>query len=283
MRRLAPALALAALLIPVTAEAMDMGGSSSDGPQVSVLFGSLTPVRVDALVGEDVNWTNDSVRDHTITADDGSFDSGTLKPTTHFGRMFDAVGTIAYHCRLHPYIRGEVDVHRLLLDRPTAAAGAGKPYPVTGRAALPAGSLVSVEFDSGDGWRRVAGASVGSDGHFTAQVTPTGSGSYRAVSGDEQSPSVDLLVLDRTVSARSHGRRVVVSVTPPAPGSTVVLQLYLKEHFGWWPVATRKLDSHSRATFTLGHHRRVSARALLTLPDGATRLASSRVMKLAAR
>ena len=265
---------------PVAVEAMDMGGSADDGAHVSVLFGSLTPVKVDALAGEQVSWGNDSVRDHTITADDGSFDSGTLGPNTHFSRMFASDGTIAYHCRLHPYIRGEVAVHRLLLDRPSTDAAPGKPYPLSGRAALPLGATVKVEFDGGEGFHHVADATVGGDGHFNVQVTPSESGTYRAVSGDEQSPGVDLLVLNRTITASSRGRRVSATVTPAAPGATVVLQLYLKERFGWWPVAKRKLDMHSRATFNV--RRGASARVVLTLPDGATQLATSKVLKRAA-
>jgi hypothetical protein len=90
---------------------------------------------------------------------------------------------------------------------------------------------------------------------------------------------VRLLVLDRKVAASvtRHGRRVTVSasVTPATPGSTVVLQLRLPERFGWWPVARTKLDKASRARFTIPLTRHVPARVVLTLPDGATRLATS--------
>jgi plastocyanin len=281
MRRLAPLVVLLALALPAVAGGMDM--AADDGPQVSVLFGSVAPVNVDVVAGESVDWTNDSVRNHTITADDGSYDSGTLTAGSHYSRMFDTAGAFAYHCRLHPYIRGEVDVHRLLLDRPAEPAGAGRGYPLAGRAALAAGSSVGIEFDSGEGWQHVADAEVGPDGHFTAQVAPTASGNYRAVSAGEASPTVALLVLNRSVTARAHGGRITATVAPASPGATVVLQLYLKERFGWWPVAVHKLDKSSRAMFSLPKHRRVSARVLLTLPDRATGLASSGVLKLPKR
>jgi hypothetical protein len=256
---------------------MDMGHHGDlGGVPVSIMFGSVTPVKLDVLAGEPVDWSNDSVRDHTVTADDGSYDSGTLRANGHFSRSFDATGAYAYHCRLHPYIRGEVDVHRLLLDRPAAPGAAGKPYPLTGRAALGSGSTVAIESDSGDGWHQVADATVGTDGSFSAQVSPSGSGSYRAVSGGEQSPAVDLLVLNRTVSARVRGGRITASVAPASPGATVVLQLYAKERFGWWPVATHRLDKSSRTTFKLGQRRNVRARVVLTLPNGATALATSK-------
>lgn len=278
MRALAISAALAALAVPAGAVAMDMGGDAAPGAHVSVLFGSVTPTRVDVLVGESVHWSNDSVRNHTITADDGSYDSGNLSPNSDFMRTFTASGTYRYYCRLHPYIRGEVDVERLLVERPTQPASAARAYPLSGRAALPSGSAVEIQADAGNGsgWRRVADATTGADGHFTALVEHPVSGSYRAVAGGETSPAVALVVLDRTVTAASRGNHVRVRVAPAAPGATVVLQLYLKERFGWWPVAKRKLDKGSRATFKLGRHRRVSARVLLTLPDGATELARSK-------
>jgi hypothetical protein len=195
--------------------------------------------------------------------------------------MFDVNGIYTYHCRLHPYIRGEVDVHTLLLDRPSQPGAPGRAYPLSGRAALVSGTAISIESDDGSGaWHEVAQASVAADGTFAAQVTPTGSGSYRAVAGNEQSPSVDLLVLNRTVSARASGPRVSVNVTPAAPGATVVLQLYLKEHFGWWPVGKHRLSKDSRTTFKLRLRRSVSARVVLTLPDGATVIGSSATVRL---
>jgi hypothetical protein len=141
---------------------------------------------------------------------------------------------------------------------------------------------VAIESDLADGrgWTHVTDTTVGVDGHFSVQVEPKGSGSYRAVSGEDTSPPVDLLVLDRSVSASVRGGRITVGVSPASPGATVVLQLYLKEHFGWWPTVTRRLDKSSRASFRVATHRRVSARVLLTLPDGATPLAKSKLLKL---
>jgi hypothetical protein len=60
----------------------------------------------------------------------------------------------------------------------------------------------------------------------------------------------------------------------------VVLQLRLPERFGWWPVARRRLDARSRATWVLHPRRSVPARVVLTLADGATVLATSRTSRL---
>jgi hypothetical protein len=59
-----------------------------------------------------------------------------------------------------------------------------------------------------------------------------------------------------------------------------VLQLFLHEHFGWWPVQRTTLDRASTARFALRLRRRVAARVVLTLPDGATPLATSATRRL---
>jgi hypothetical protein len=93
-----------------------------------------------------------------------------------------------------------------------------------------------------------------------------------------------VVVLDRRVeaSARRRRGRVVVGtrVLPASPGATVVLQLRLRERFGWWPVRRARLDDASRARFELRHPRRVRARVVLVAFDGATPLATSPALRL---
>jgi hypothetical protein len=86
-------------------------------------------------------------------------------------------------------------------------------------------------------------------------------------------------VLNRTVSARSRGGRITATAAQASPGATVVLQLYSKERLGWWPVAVHRLDKSSRTTFRVPNDGRARARVVLTLPDGATPLATSAVLR----
>ena len=58
----------------------------------------------------------------------------------------------------------------------------------------------------------------------------------------------------------------------------MVLQLRLRDRFGWWPVGQARLDSGSTAMFHVARRSRVAARVLLTQPDGATELARSRTV-----
>jgi plastocyanin len=290
MRRLALAIAVALAALSSSAAAQtghDMHGGMDAGERISIGFAAYSPTRIDVLAGDTVHWSNASVRVHTVNADDGAWASARLPGSGTFGHRFDAPGTAAYYCTLHPFMRGEVDIHRVLLTAPNEPGAPGRPYSLRGRAALPAGQSVTLEADSGAGYQPAATATVGADGTFTADVKPTTTASYRAVAGDEASQTVQLLVLDRklTASATERGRRVAVSasVAPGSPGAPVVLQLRLPQRFGWWPVARAKLDHHSRARFALKLAHRYPARVLLTLSDRATTLATSRTLHVGPR
>ena len=250
---------------------------------VTIAFAAFAPPQTTVLAGDTVTWTNEAVRRHTVNDLGDGWASGDLFLGDAYSHRFENPGAVPYYCRLHPFMRGEVDVFRVLLDTPTAAASAGRPFPLHGRAALPAGTPVAIEADDGSGYRPAATATVASDGTFVASVTPTATATYRAAEGN----TVRLTVLNRRIAAASarHGRRIAVaaSVTPAAPGATVVLQLHLKERFGWWPVARARLDAASHARFVLARRRGARARVVLTLPDGATPLAYSRVMRVRSR
>jgi len=223
------------------------------------------------------------VRQHDVAAVDGSFNSGVLGGSATFARTFDAGGEVAYYCTIHPFMRGTIAVHDLLLDKPSESAVPGRPFPLHGRTALAPGTPISIEADEGAGFTPVASTTAGADGTFGVQLRPHGSGQLRAVAGSQASPAVTLLVLDRKVVATARTRRgrsrVDERVTPAGSG-LVVLQLHLKERFGWWPVQRATLRA-GRATFSLkAPRRRVRARVVLTLADGATPLAISLPLRL---
>ncbi len=157
----------------------------------------------------------------------------------------------------------------------------GRPFPVRGRSALAPGTPVTIEADEGPGFVPVGTATTGADGAFSASLHPHAPAQLRAVSGLSLSPVVPLLVLDRKVAASQRTRRgrtrVTVHVTPPGNG-IVVLQLHLRERFGWWPVRRARLHG-GHATFSL-KTRKVRARVVLTLADGATPLAISAPLRL---
>ena len=279
MRAAALLAGLIALALPTGAGAMEMdrGGGA---PTVSIGFAAFSPVTTNVLAGDTVMWSNDSTRAHTVTADDGSFDSDRLTGGTTFHMRFDQVGAVPYYCRLHSFMRGEIDVHRLLLDVPRDTTTApGRPFTFGGRSALAPGTELWIQADTGSGFSDVGTTTVSADRTFKTTVVPTTSATYRANSGADLSQPVSLLVLDRKLSARASTRRrratVDALVTPASPRANVVLQFKLRDRFGWWPVARAKAGKDGRVRFVVPVGHRVPARVVITLADGATVLATS--------
>jgi plastocyanin len=57
-----------------------------------------------------VKWTNQDSAAHTVTADDGSFDSGQMAQGATFSFTFSKAGTFSYKCGNHPTMLGKVVV-----------------------------------------------------------------------------------------------------------------------------------------------------------------------------
>jgi hypothetical protein len=109
-------------------------------------------------------------------------------------------------------------------------------------------------------------------------VTAVAAADYRAVSGADASQVRRLLVSDRHVVARASRGVVAVTVRPSDPYGRVMLQQRLRERFGWWPVARKRLDYLSEARFHVS--RRARTRVVLVDRDGWTPLAVSRVLRV---
>jgi plastocyanin len=85
--------------VPVqNARSVEIGDNFFDPPNASVEPGST------------ITWTNKGDEPHTVTADDGSFDSGVLNPGDSYTVAFGGQGTVTYHCEIHPEMRGSVTV-----------------------------------------------------------------------------------------------------------------------------------------------------------------------------
>jgi plastocyanin len=60
--------------------------------------------------GSRVRWLNDDQVQHSVTSDNGAFDSGLIDPGHTFDRVFDRPGTYSYHCTPHPFMRARIIV-----------------------------------------------------------------------------------------------------------------------------------------------------------------------------
>ncbi|OGO32966.1 MAG: plastocyanin [Chloroflexi bacterium RBG_16_56_11] len=68
------------------------------------------PATLTVTAGTMVTWRNNDGVTHTVTADDGSFDSGSLSGGDNFSHTFAVKGTFTYHCGFHPTMTGKVIV-----------------------------------------------------------------------------------------------------------------------------------------------------------------------------
>jgi plastocyanin len=99
------------------AESSESGGSSpapsgeaQRSEKVEIVEFSYQPDPVTVQVGGKVIWQNEDTAPHTATADDGSFDTGTLARGKLKSETFKQAGTFTYFCEIHPTMHGSVEV-----------------------------------------------------------------------------------------------------------------------------------------------------------------------------
>jgi len=68
------------------------------------------PDTVTVKAGTTVTWINKDNAPHTVTADDGSFESGSLGNSQSWSKTFDKAGTFTYHCSIHASMKGTIKV-----------------------------------------------------------------------------------------------------------------------------------------------------------------------------
>lgn len=77
---------------------------------INILDYGFRPATLEVQAGTEVTWHNNDVLIHTVTADDGSFNSGALRPGASFTHTFEEPGTYEYFCAIHPAMTGTIVV-----------------------------------------------------------------------------------------------------------------------------------------------------------------------------
>jgi plastocyanin len=109
------------------------GVAVASGPSVTIADLAYNPAMVVVQPGDTVTWTNNDQASHSVTADDGSFDSagalcsssitfGCLRPGQSYTHTFTSSGTFSYHCRVHPSMHGTVVVAAASVTTPPSTA-----------------------------------------------------------------------------------------------------------------------------------------------------------------
>jgi plastocyanin len=277
MRRTAGvAVALTALL------AVAPAGGAPKREEVAVQFSAYGPSQLDVLPGRTVVWSNVSPRTHTVTSDTGDFDSGHLAPGARFEFTFNRPGTYRYHCTIHQSIVGEVDVRRVILGPlPTAAVPLGDRVEFAGLTADPSKRIRIERRLGGSTFATIATVKPAADGSWRADIRAEQTGDYRAAAGKDASETRRLIVGVRKVLLRERRGGIGVSVTPSDPYAPILVEVYRRERFGWWPVARRRLDYVSEAVVRVPRPARV--RVVVVDRDGWTPIATSKPLRLGKR
>jgi plastocyanin len=80
------------------------------GGAVAIRNFAYVPPSLTAVTGTTVTWTNEDDAQHTVTADDGSFESAVIGQGGTFELTAPAPGTYEYHCQIHPFMTGTLTV-----------------------------------------------------------------------------------------------------------------------------------------------------------------------------
>lgn len=95
---------------PGTPVAVIQTPAASAANQIKIQDFGFTPPTLSIAVGTQVSWINNGPSNHTVTANDGSFDSGTIQRNASFNFTFSKAGTFAYHCSIHPTMTATITV-----------------------------------------------------------------------------------------------------------------------------------------------------------------------------
>jgi plastocyanin len=120
---------------------------------------AFSPGSITIGVGDSVTWSNADAQSHTATADDGSFDTGTITSSTPKSVTFSTAGTFAYHCKIHASMTATV-----IVEGAAAPATDTAVAPSPGASGRPWASWLALAVTALLGWllarRRFAAASA---------------------------------------------------------------------------------------------------------------------------
>src|SRR5438270_10035643 len=96
---------VSALPMLATAVQSPQTSATTAGAQVIMKAVKSQPAELTVKPGTTVEFKNEDIFAHTVTADDGSFDSGLIQPGSSWKMTVQKAGTLAYHCTPHPNMK----------------------------------------------------------------------------------------------------------------------------------------------------------------------------------
>jgi LPXTG-motif cell wall-anchored protein len=114
---------------------------AAETKNVTVKNFEFAPKEITVNVGDTVMWHNDGPSPHTVTASDGSFDSGNMDAGKDFSFTFTKAGTFSYVCKYHDIMQATVTVQE-------AGAPAAAPAPAPAQPAAQPAQADAVDVDN---------------------------------------------------------------------------------------------------------------------------------------
>src|SRR4051812_42138258 len=187
-------LRLAALSLVALALFAPTAGAQGETVTVSIKNFAFDPPNATVAPGTTITWVNNDQVPHTVTANNGAFDSGTLQPGQSYSFKFDRPGTYAYHCNIHPDMSASVAVSG------TSGSTSASPSGSTSASASPSASGSASASASGS-----ASASPSGSASPPASAPPT------LTAGASSSPTARATTSPGTRLPSSGGFLVVVA------------------------------------------------------------------------
>jgi plastocyanin len=94
---------------PLPGDGTDAGAGEAE-VRARIVGLAYAPDSIVVAAGTTIEWTNGDPLEHTVTAVDGSWDSGPIGPGAVWRRTFAERGTHRFHCTPHPFMTGVVVV-----------------------------------------------------------------------------------------------------------------------------------------------------------------------------
>jgi plastocyanin len=84
--------------------------SAATGATITIHNFMFSPATLGVTAGTTVTVKNTDSTDHTVTALDGSFDTGPIHSGKTATFTVSKAGTVKYHCNIHNYMMGTIQV-----------------------------------------------------------------------------------------------------------------------------------------------------------------------------
>lgn len=134
--------------VPQSPSIAQISIDKDSGVNVNLSGYTATNTMVVIGVNNTVRWINNDNFPHTVTAVDGSFDSGNMNAGQSFVHTFTKAGKYAYFCTYHPWMSGTVTVLNAVNNQQTTTVSSQQTTSVSSLQSSTAKSLQSTTVSS---------------------------------------------------------------------------------------------------------------------------------------